>query len=144
MSLVKALLLDVGGVMMTNGWDTALRKELSEVFNVEHDEMESRHRLIFDTYETGKLSFDEYLTRVIFFKERSYTLKEVKDYTYNAVRPFEDVMNYIRVIKEKYNLKVGVVSNEGRELAVDRIQRFDLPSFIDFFYCFILCSLPQA
>ncbi|MCC5832417.1 MAG: HAD family phosphatase [Chlamydiales bacterium] len=133
MGLVKALLLDIGGVLMTNGWDRVLRKKTAETFKVDYNEMTARHHLIFDTYETGKLTFDEYLKRIIFFEERSFTLKEVKEFIFNAVQPYEDVIQYIREVKEKHNLKVGVVSNEGRELAIDRIRRFDLPSFIDFF-----------
>ena len=131
--MVQALFLDVGGVLMTNGWDRTLRKKTAETFAVDLDEMTSRHQLIFDTYETGKLTFDEYLNRIIFFEERSFTLKEVKEFIFNAVRPFEEVINYIRQLKKEFNLKIGIVSNEGRELAVDRIRRFDLASFVDFF-----------
>ncbi|MCH9626540.1 MAG: hypothetical protein S4CHLAM2_01620 [Chlamydiales bacterium] len=133
MELVQGLFLDVGGVLMTNGWDHVLRKKTAEAFNVEFDEMTSRHQLIFDTYETGKLTFDEYLKRIIFFEDRSFTISDVKEFILDSVRPYEDMIAYIREIKQKYNLKVGVVSNEGREIAVDRIQRFDLPSFVDFF-----------
>ncbi len=133
MGLVQALFLDIGGVLMTNGWGHELRRETAETFGVDYDEMTARHHLIFDTYETGKLTFDEYLNRIIFYEERNCTLKEVKEFIFNAVRPYEDMLNYIREMKKKHNLKVGVVSNEGRELAVDRIRRFELSSFIDFF-----------
>ncbi len=133
MGLVKALLLDVGGVLMTNGWGHDLRKKTAETFGVDYEKMRERHHLIFDTYETGKLSFDEYLKQVIFFEERSFTLNKVKEFIFNSVEPFQETMDYIREAKQKHGLKVGVVSNEGRELAVDRISRFDLPSFIDFF-----------
>ncbi len=133
MGLVKALLLDVGGVLMTNGWDHKLRLKTAEVFGVDYSEMNSRHHLVFDTYETGKLSFDEYLKRIIFYEKRVYSIQDVKQYIFDAVRPFEDMLNLIKELKQQYGLKVGVVSNEGRELAVDRIRRFDLSSFIDFF-----------
>lgn len=133
MGLVQALFLDVGGVLMTNGWDRVLRKKTAETFGIDYNEMTARHHLIFDTYETGKLSFDEYLKRIMFFEERSFTIKEVKEFIFNAVQPYEEMLHFIREVKEKHHLKVGVVSNEGRELAVDRIRRFDLPSFIDFF-----------
>lgn len=133
MGLVKALLLDIGGVLLSNGWDRELRKKTAEEFKIDYIEMNSRHHLIFDTYETGKLTLEEYLTRTIFFEKRDFTMKEVTEFILNAVYPFEDMIQYIKEIKERYHLKIGVVSNEGRELAVDRIHRFDLPSFVDFF-----------
>lgn len=133
MGLIKALFLDVGGVMMTNGWDHTLREKTAQKFDIECDEMNSRHGLVFDTFEIGKLSFDEYLNEIIFYKERNFTLQEVKDFVFNSVRPFEEMIEYFKQLKKQHNLKIAVVSNEGRELAVDRILRFDLPSFVDFF-----------
>lgn len=118
---------------MTNGWDRALRTKTAQHFNIEADEMQQRHALIFDTYETGKLSFDEYLKRVVFYKKRSFSLEELKSYIFDAVSPYSETIEYLKGLKEKYGLKIGVVSNEGRELAVDRIARFHLEEFVDFF-----------
>ena len=131
--IIKALFLDVGGVLMTNGWDHLLRRQVAEKFGVEVDEMSERHHLVFDTYETGKLSFDEYLNRVVFYKPRTFTLEEYKTYIFDAVRPFPEMLEYVKSLRAKYNLKIGIVSNEGRELAEDRIQRFRLSEFVDFF-----------
>ncbi|MFC2049367.1 HAD family hydrolase [Chlamydiota bacterium] len=133
MSIIQALFLDIGGVLLTNGWDHALRKATAEAFQVDYDEMDSRHQLIFDTYETGKMTFDEYLKKVIFFVDRPYSMQDVKQYIFGAAKPYEDMIALVKEVKERHNLKVGVVSNEGRELAVDRIHRFNLPSFVDFF-----------
>lgn len=133
MALVEALFLDIGGVLLTNGWDHALRFKTAETFNIDKEEMDSRHRLIFDTYETGKLTFDEYLKRVIFFEKRPFTVQDVKQFIFNAARPHDEMINFIKEIKKRHHLKVGVVSNEGRELAIDRISKFNLASFVDFF-----------
>ncbi len=133
MALIQALFLDIGGVLMTNGWDHSLRMRTAEKFNVNYEEMNQRHQLIFDTYETGKLTLDEYLKRVIFFETRPYTMQDVKQFIFESARPYTEMINFIKEIKSQYNLKVGVVSNEGRELAVDRIARFELSSFVDFF-----------
>lgn len=133
MGLIKGILLDVGGVLLTNGWDHQLRMKTAEKFDADYNEMNSRHLLVFDTYETGKLSFDDYLTRIIFYQDRAYSMQDVKKFIFDSVQPHEDVIDFFKEIKNEYSLKIGVVSNEGRELAVDRIQRFDLSSFVDFF-----------
>lgn len=133
MALIKALFLDVGGVLMTNGWDHALRKKTAEAFNIDYVAMDSRHQLVFDTYETGKLTLDEYLRQTIFFAQRSFTLQDVKQFIFDQARPYTEMINLVKELKAHHGLKIGVVSNEGRELAVDRIHRFDLPSFVDFF-----------
>jgi len=52
----------------------------------------------------------------------------------------------IRSLKDRYRLKVAVVSNEGRELTIQRIQKFHLPEFVDFFVssCFVHYRKPDA
>lgn len=130
---IQALLLDIGGVLMTNGWDHSLRKKTAEAFQIDYAEMDDRHRLIFDTYETGKMTFDDYLNQAIFYVERSYTLQDVKQFIVGSASADEEMIALIKEIKARHRLKVGVVSNEGRELAVDRIHRFNLPAFVDFF-----------
>ena len=58
---ITALFLDVGGVLLANAWDTKIRRNTCEYFNLDFDELNERHHLSFDTYELGKLSLDEYL-----------------------------------------------------------------------------------
>ncbi len=130
---IEAILLDVGGVIMTNGWGRDLRKKTALHFGFDYEEMQDRHSLVFDPFEIGKMSFDDYLKYAIFFKSRTFSLEEVKRFIYDAVRPFPDMMEYIKALKKQYNLKIGIVSNEGRELAEDRTKRFHLKEFVDFF-----------
>lgn len=60
------LFTDIGGVLLTNGWDHNSRQKAAVHFNLDQEEMASRHHLTFDTYESGKLSLDEYLNRTVF------------------------------------------------------------------------------
>lgn len=63
---ITTLFLDIGGVLLTNGWDHNIRARAAEKFSLDYAEMNERHHLTFDTYEEGKLSLDEYLKRVVF------------------------------------------------------------------------------
>ena len=58
-SPITTLFLDIGGVLLTNGWDHNIRKRAAEKFGLDYEEMNERHHLTFDTYEEGKLSLDE-------------------------------------------------------------------------------------
>jgi putative hydrolase of the HAD superfamily len=69
---ITALFLDVGGVLLTNGWDQGTRKLAAETFHLDFADMDHRHHLTYDTYEAGKLSLDEYLERVVFHSPRSW------------------------------------------------------------------------
>ena len=70
---ITTLFLDIGGVLLSNGWGHESRRLATEVFKLDFDDMEERHHLTFDTFEVGKLTLDEYLHRVIFYRERNFT-----------------------------------------------------------------------
>jgi len=128
-----ALFLDVGGVLLTNGWDRSMRKRAAEAFGLDGKEMDDRHHLTFDTYELGKLTLDEYLDRMVFYKERRFSREEFKEFMLAQSKPFPQMLDLIRGLKKAYDLKIAVVSNEGRELTTYRIQKFELSKFVDFF-----------
>lgn len=142
---VTTLFLDIGGVLLTNGWDHNSRKRAAETFGLDYEEMSERHHLTFDTYEEGKLSLDEYLNRVVFYRDRSFSSAEFKKFMYAQSKPYPEMIKLIRGLKTQYGLRVVVVSNEGRELTIYRVQQFELRTFVDFFVssCFVHYRKPD-
>jgi putative hydrolase of the HAD superfamily len=130
---ITTLFLDIGGVLLTNGWDHNARQLAADTFHLDYPEMDERHHLTYDTYEEGKLSLDEYLQRVVFYQARPFSLDEFKNFMYSLSQPFTDMLDLIRVLKARYHLKTMAVSNEGRELNRYRIQKFHLGEVVDTF-----------
>jgi putative hydrolase of the HAD superfamily len=75
---ITCVFLDVGGVLLTNGWDHLARRRAAKYFKLDWAEMEERHRLTFETHEEGKLTFEEYLGRVVFYQKRPFTRAQFK------------------------------------------------------------------
>lgn len=142
----KALYLDIGGVLLTNGWDRGMRKRAAETFALDYAEMDERHHLTFDTYEEGKLSLDEYLQRVVFYEPRTFTPETFKQFMFDQSQPYPEMIELIRSLKARYPLKIATVSNEGRELTLYRLHHFGLTDFVDFFVssCFVHYRKPDA
>jgi putative hydrolase of the HAD superfamily len=142
---ITTLFLDIGGVLLTNGWDREARLRATQTFRLDYQEMDERHHLTFDIHEEGKLSLDEYLQRVIFYQPRNFSLQEFKDFMFSQSMPFPDMIELVHELKNRYGLKIAAVSNEGRELTVYRIQTFDLGRIIDFFIssCFVHFRKPD-
>lgn len=133
MTTFTHLFTDLGGVLLTNGWDRGLRKRVAAHFGIDPAEMDERHHLTYDTYEAGKIDLTEYLRRVVFWERREFTQEQVVEFMLAHARCFPEMIELVRSLKERYRLKVAVVSNEGRELTADRIGRFGLREFVDFF-----------
>ena len=143
---IKALFTDVGGVILTNGWDSNERKKAAEQFHLDLAEVNKRHHLTFDTYEIGKLSLDVYLDRIVFYEPRTFSREEFKTFVFAQSKPFPEMIELIRQTKIRNSVKLAVVSNEGRELTEYRIRQFGLAEFVDFFVssCFVHFRKPDT
>lgn len=145
-SPITTLFLDIGGVLLTNGWDHDARAAAARLFALPPEEMKTRHDLNLGTYEEGRISLDEYLDRVVFYQERPFSRDEFKAFMFAQSRPYPEMLELVRGLKSRYGLKTVAVSNEGRELALYRNRTFNLPGLIDFFVssCFVHLRKPDT
>ena len=143
---ITCMFLDVGGVLLTNGWDHHARKRAVRHFKLELAEIEDRHHLTFDTYEEGKLTLEEYLGRVVFYQKRPFTRAQFRRFMFAQSKPYPGMIKLIARLKVRHGLKIAVVSNEGRELNAYRIRKFKLGRLVDFFVssCFVHLRKPDA
>ena len=143
---ITHLFLDIGNVLLTNGWDHHCRQSAAQKFGLDVEDLNDRHKMSFDTYEEGKLNLDTYLNQVVFYKERSFTLDDFKEFMFAQSKPKVEMINLVSGLKWKHRLKTAAISNEGRELTIHRIQKFDLTAFIDFFVssCFVHFRKPDV
>ena len=132
-SSINTIFTDIGGVLLTNGWDRGSRRKAIELFKLDPEETEERHHLTFDTYEVGKITLDEYLNRVVFYKKQPFTRNKFRQFMYDQSTPFPEMLALLIKMKKKYGVKIAVVSNEGRELAEYRIKKFKINDIADFF-----------
>jgi putative hydrolase of the HAD superfamily len=138
---ITTLFLDVGSVLLTNGWDHLARRRAAKHFKLDWDEMEERHTLNFVIYETDKLTLQEYLGWVIFYKRRSFTRAEFWRFMCAQSKPFVEMIALMRQLKARYGLKIIVLNNEARELNDYRIHKFKLDEFVDVFVSSCLVRL---
>jgi putative hydrolase of the HAD superfamily len=143
---IKTLFVDIGGVLLTNGWDHHARRRAAKHFKLDWSEMEQRHGLNFETHEQDKLTFNKYLDRVIFYKRRPFTRAEFRRFMFAQSKPYAEMITLIRSLKAKYKLKIIVVSNESRELNAHRISKFKLSGFVDAFIssCYVRLRKPDT
>jgi putative hydrolase of the HAD superfamily len=143
---VTCLFVDIGGVLLTNGWDGPARKRTATHFNVDRTEMEHRHHLTFDTYEEGKITLEDYLDRVVFYEKRPFTRAQFRRYMFAQSQPYPEMIALVAQLKRRYGLKIAVVSNEARELNAHRIRTFGLNDVVDAFVssCFVHIRKPDA
>jgi putative hydrolase of the HAD superfamily len=143
---ITRLFLDVGGVLLTNGWDHHARRRAAKHFKLEWAEMQERHALNFETHEEGRMTLEEYLSRVVFYQKRPFTRAQFRNFMCSQSNPYLEMIRLVVQLKSKHGLQITVVSNEARELNAYRIQKFKLDGFVDTFIssCFVQLRKPDV
>ena len=143
---ITTLFLDIGGVLLTNGWGRESRKLAAEKYQLDLVELNERHHLTFDTYEMGKLTLNEYLQRTVFYEKRNFTPDEFKTFMYSRSQPLPGSIDFFKELKKQHQLKVIAVNNEGSELNEYRIKQFRLNELFDAFAssCYVKFRKPDA
>jgi len=138
--------LDIGGVLLSDGWDHLARKRAADNFKLELTEMEERHHLTFEVFEEGKITLEEYLSLVVFHQKRDFTRSQFRRYMFAQSSAFPDMIDLFAQLKLKMGLKIAIVSNEARELNAYRIDRFNLDQLAGCFIssCFVHIRKPDA
>ena len=142
---ITCVFLDIGGVLLTNGWDHHARKRAATTFQLEWAEMEERHSLNLDAYEKGELTIEEYLARVVFYQKRAFTRAQFRRFMFAQSKSYPEMIQLATQLKPRHGLKIVVISNEARELNAYRIRRFRLDRFVDVFVssCFVHLRKPD-
>ncbi len=128
----KVLLSDIGGVLGTNGWDTTVREKICAHFELAPSEIAARHRLMFDSYERGYMTFEEYLRQVFFNEPRPFSLEGIRDFAYAQSIAWPENIDFFQKVKMSNLLKLGLISNEGEGITEHRVGKFKLRELADF------------
>jgi putative hydrolase of the HAD superfamily len=143
---ISAIFWDVGGVLLTNAWDRSERTATLEHFRLDAEEFQSRHEMVVSSFERGKISLDEYLDRTIFYRNRSFSRDEFREYMYSLSKPMPEVLAYARELASTGRYFMATINNESRELNLDRIEKFGLREIFRLFVssCFVGLRKPES
>ena len=130
---VQVVFFDVGGVLLSNGWGHKSRQEAAKVFGLNYEELDVLHTFIYNVYEIGRISLDDYLDTVVFTQPRDFTIKEFKDFMFAQSKELPDMLQWLIKWKQGCGFRIISINNEGRELNDYRIQKFGLHRCFDAF-----------
>ena len=142
---ISAIFWDVGGVLLSDAWDHEQRQRTLKQFGLDEVEFESRHEMLVSSLERGKISLDEYLERTIFYRPRSFTLDEFKNYMFSLSQPCTETLQLAKELAKSCRHLMATINNESKELNLFRIQTFGLREIFSLFVssCFVGLRKPE-
>lgn len=144
MPAVTAIFCDVGGVLLTNGWDHEARRAAALHFGLDRDDLEQRHADALADFETGRASLDDYLERTVFHCERPFSRDALREFVLARSQPLEDALAVMRRLAAGPRL-VASLNNESRDLNEYRIRRYGLRECFSLFLssCYLGARKPD-
>lgn len=145
MAEITTLFWDIGGVILTNGWDRHSRREAAATFNFDYEEFQDRHELSFPAFDTGHISLNEYLERTLFYRARSFTREEFTAFMFSQSKEFAETRAVLADVAGSGRYFIGSINNEPLELNQYRIEAFHLRrEFLVFFSsCYVHSRKPE-
>jgi len=142
---ISAVFCDVGGVLLTNGWDHGERARLVEQFGLEGGDFEARHQMLAAGLDTGQLDLDQYLDRTIFYRPRPFPKQAVRDFIYALSEALPDSLALLARLAQARKVFLATLNNESRELNLHRIEKFGLRNYFSVFFssCYLGVSKPD-
>ncbi len=145
MGEVTALFWDVGGVILSNGWDRAARAEAAKKFGLDWEDFQDRHELASPAFETGQITLDTYLQRTVFYRKRAFTREEFVAFIFAQSEEFPESRAILSALAQTRKYLLATINNEPRELNIRRIDQFNLRREFEAFFssCFVHIRKPD-
>jgi putative hydrolase of the HAD superfamily len=142
---ITTLFWDIGGVILTNGWDHESRKEAATTFHFDWDEFRDRHDLSFPAFDSGLIPLNEYLDHTLFYRSRPFSREEFTAFMFAQSKEYPEVRAILDKVTNTKKYFVGAINNEPLELNQYRIEAFDLRrNFLVFFSsCYVRARKPE-
>lgn len=145
MAEITTLFWDIGGVILTNGWDQESRKEAASAFHFDLEEFQDRHDLSFPAFDSGHITLNEYLDRTLFYRPRSFTREEFTAFMFAQSKEYPETRAILDKVTSSGKYFIGAINNEPLELNQFRIETFHLRrNFLVFFSsCYVRSRKPE-
>ncbi len=134
MNKITTLLFDIGGVILTNGWDENNRKEGVEYFKLNPDDIERKHNEIFEDFEKGNVSLKTYVDEVIFYEPRNFSHEEFLKFIKSRTKPYKSSLQILKELSVDKRYLLATINNESYELNLFRINQFKLYKYFTAFF----------
>ena len=145
MTEITTLFWDIGGVVLSNGWDREARRQAARAFDLEWDELQDRHDLSFPAFDTGQITLDQYLDRTLFYKPRLFTREEFTAFMFAQSREYPETRAVLSKLASTGKYFIAAINNEPLELNQYRIEAFNLRREFQLFFssCFVYARKPD-
>ena len=140
------ILFDIGGVLLTNGWDHCERAVVLDQFELDKVEFERRHPAANERWERDTISARQYLDETVFYEPRGFSHDDfLGAICAQSVELPNGALGILGELAASGRYMLGCLNNEAREPNEYRFRTFGLREYLDIALssCFIGLRKPR-
>lgn len=130
---IDVVFSDVGGVVLSNGWDSDARRRVIAEFGLDWDQFDERHDFVVDRFETGRLDLDRYINFVVGQRRDDFRVGDFADAMFTASTPVDGGLELARDLAAS-DVRLVTLNNESRPLHEYRVDEFGLGEIYEAFF----------
>jgi putative hydrolase of the HAD superfamily len=144
-TIITTVFWDIGGVILTNGWDRESRRQAATAFQLDWEDFQDRHDLTFPAFDSGQITLNQYLDRTLFYRSHPFTREEFTAFMFAQSKEFAETRAILTKVARTGKYLVASINNEPLELNNYRIEAFNLRrDFVAFFSsCYLHARKPE-
>ena len=142
---ITTVFWDIGGVLLTNGWDHNSRMAAAQAFGFDWEEFRERHDLSFPAFDGGEITLNQYLDRTLFYRPRPFSKEEFTAFMFAQSKEYPETRAVLADVAAAGKYYVASINNEPRELNDYRIETFGLRKHFQAFFssCYVYARKPE-
>jgi len=135
-----AILFDVGGVLLTNGWDRGERVAAAARFGLDAQALEDRNAKVMEAWDRAEIDLNQYLDATVFYEPRAFSREEFFAFMRAQSQPLPNgALPILAELAAANPCLIGALNNEGRETNEYRFSHFGLRRYfrVAFSSCYV-------
>ncbi len=141
-----AILFDVGGVLLTNGWDRGERAAAAARFGLDAQALEDRNAKVMEAWDRAEIDLHQYLDATVFYEPREFSREEFFAFMLAQSKPLPNgALSILAELAAANPCTIGALNNEARETNEYRFSHFGLRRYfrVAFSSCYVGLRKPE-
>jgi FMN phosphatase YigB (HAD superfamily) len=135
---IETIFWDIGGVLLTNGWDTNQRRRVLTALGVDLTAYEAVHDEVNYYWERGLMTAQDFFAQTVIDTNRDLNL------TFEKLWPlvcgeskvlYPECFDILANLKNSGQYRLATINNESKELNAYRLDTFQLRQYFNYFIC---------
>lgn len=128
--MIRAIIFDIGGVVMFPGTLFEVRERLAPFLGVSAEKSKDAVLRAWQLWKTGKIDADEFFKRVLNDLNLAKSINKLRELTFSSNTLNKEIVPVLQSLRKNY--KVIAITNHAKEWFEEEIKNYKVDTYFDY------------